>query len=37
MSNKPKLKISINNDDDENENNIEDIDKQDTEDNKNEK
>ena len=37
MSNKPKLKISINNDDDENENNIEDIDKQYTEDNKNEK
>ena len=37
MSNKPKLKISINNDDDENENNFEDIDKQDTEDNKNEK
>lgn len=37
MSNKPKLKISINNDDDENENNIEDIEKQDIEDNKDEK
>lgn len=37
MSNKPKLKISINNDDDENENNIEDIDKQDIEEDKNEK
>ncbi len=37
MSNKPKLKISINNDDDENENNVEDIDKQDIEEDKNEK
>lgn len=28
MSNKPKLKISINNDDDENKDNVEDIEKQ---------
>jgi len=28
MSNKPKLKISINNDDDENKDNVEDIDKE---------
>lgn len=37
MSNKPKLKISINNDDDENKDNVEDIDKEEAEDNSNKK
>lgn len=37
MSNKPKLKISINNDDDENKDNEEDIDKEEAEDNSNKK